>query len=476
MRIFISHSWKDKTIAQMTADSLAKTAEVWLDLKKLLPGEHIQNAIDAAIKEMDFIILFWSKDAASSANVLQEIATAKRQGVGILPCLLDDTPLSDDLQGLLCIEMKDQKLGLFRIQIAVLRKLSGDLNMQDAAALNDLKDYEGVFNYINDYRNSRGISGEDASYWALKSIEATNNSFESLGKWRDRVGGLLQVIQTTMQRVEEAGQDRAKLQAILDELIRDQYRDSKELKLVISFVEGKIKNLPPAEDVAAPEADKFDRLIGTLKGEIAKASRGSIEQLRQQLAPYFPLAALNQSLDALNYYLVQAPESLREFRAACASSPSASLKQLAAELFNYLTNPNDIIPDGTYGLLGYLDDAWLIHNSIYRCIEAGLLKTGQFSADWNKIVLGDQVALHVFPPQIRSMLDNLMTQYLMTLAREVQQYQPSFSQHPSQENQRAYNAFMGNGAAAGGGSPIIQNAQSIDDIYYTVGGKIHVLR
>jgi hypothetical protein len=109
---------------------------------------------------------------------------------------------------------------------------------------------------------------------------------------------------------------------------------------------------------------------------------------------------------------------------------------------------------------------------IYRCVEAGLLNVQQFSTEWEKIIMADQVARNLFPPDVRNMLDQLMMQHLLAIGLEVRQYEPSFNH---QQTANGYDAFMGDGSAIGG-SPVIQNAQSIDDIYYTVGGKGYFIR
>src|SRR5688572_32223209 len=93
MKLFISHSWMDKQLAQMTAEGLQGPNEVWIDVERLAPGAKIQPTIDAAIREQELVILLWSAHAAASKNVLAEIASAKRFDVPVVPCLVDATPL-----------------------------------------------------------------------------------------------------------------------------------------------------------------------------------------------------------------------------------------------------------------------------------------------------------------------------------------------------------------------------------------------
>ena len=500
MKLFISHSWRDKAVAQRLADSLQGNVDVWLDLTHLKPGSDIQATIDAAIAQMDVVVLLWSKDAAASENVKAEIVAARRSGADLLPCLLDDTPPDELLKGLLAIDCVDRKIGLSRVMAAVLTKFVKPFGFDDTKALNDLKSADGVLNYVNDYYNKHGMSGEESAYWVLKTLESTNKSQESLSELRDKVGDALQFIKTTMARVEEAGEDRARLQAILDELNASPHKGIRGFDVLLSFVEGRLKTASmetkwrPAEpepaEAEAPREEKpagggdagdgsaasiLDKAASVMAEKIAAASRASLEGLRARLAPFFPPQTVEASLAALNYYVASAPVSLREFAAAAEDGDSEALGEVAAELFRYLLSPDDAIPDEANGLLGFTDDAWLIHNSIYRCIEAGLLDASQFSVQWEVIVAADPIVLNIFPPQVRAALDRLITQYMGLLAEESRQYRPAFSP-ASWGGYQTYDASMGEGAAVGGGgSSYIQNAQSIDDIFYTVGGKGYLI-
>lgn len=47
MKVFISHSWKNKTQGQKITDELKVAGvDLWLDANNLLPGQLIQESID----------------------------------------------------------------------------------------------------------------------------------------------------------------------------------------------------------------------------------------------------------------------------------------------------------------------------------------------------------------------------------------------------------------------------------------------
>lgn len=86
MKIFISHSCKNKTAAQKIADEIkAAGADIWLDANNLLPGQLIQDSIDEVLGKIDMVVLVWSKEASESGGVAAEIFTCSRLNKTIIP-------------------------------------------------------------------------------------------------------------------------------------------------------------------------------------------------------------------------------------------------------------------------------------------------------------------------------------------------------------------------------------------------------
>lgn len=470
MKVFISHSWQNKSTAQIIAESLEKSADVWLDIRNLKPGDAIQPVIDQAMEQMDVVLVLWSKQAAESGGVNAEIRTAVKLKKKILPVLLEKTLIPEHplLQGIYGINfnLENPKAGLFRIQAGLVRASLGSMDLDSSTALNDLDSFEGFYQYVQEFRNAKGIGGKDSKDWALRSMEQCNQAFKSVSAMRDEVGETLKFIQDIFGRVQAADDDRAAIQAILQEVIRNPKSNSKDFKVLISFIEGKLQSLPEAAPVMLHEgtSDAADDLMRKLEG-IGATVNAPVRNMRDS-APAVAPQPPNPGLQLVHDYIRSAPESLQKFIDLASAAPSMSLKQVANGMHAYLTNPDDLIPDDQNGELGFIDDAWLIHNTIYRCIEAGFFTVQDIGIQWDRIVQADPLVLQMLPPQVRSVLEQLLMQYLQLISSELTQYQPQFM---SQPQTNSYAPYMDYGAAVGG-SP--QSEKTIDDVFYTIGDKM----
>ena len=57
IKIFISHSWKDKDFAEKLSKALSEHCDVWMDYRQLRIGDNIQKTIDEALQDMDFLLV-----------------------------------------------------------------------------------------------------------------------------------------------------------------------------------------------------------------------------------------------------------------------------------------------------------------------------------------------------------------------------------------------------------------------------------
>ena len=140
------------------------------------------------------------------------------------------------------------------------------------------------------------------------------------------------------------------------------------------------------------------------------------------------------------------------------SENAAESDGVAAEITTALRLKKNLIPESRYGVWGFLDDAWLIHNTVYRLAEAGMIDMRQFELDWPKIAAADRIVLSLLPQPVLQQLSASMMQYLNFLAVENSGYNPGFSSSGS-----AYHPFWPQ-------DPAEQEGQvTIDDIISMTG-------
>src|SRR5436190_1767314 len=158
MKIFISHSWNDKSLATHVNEILEKDGhEVWYDVHQLVPGDDIQAVIDVYIKKSDVVVLIWSLHAFDSDGVDAEIQTTKKLGKRIIPLLKDNTPLAHhkELKGLLGIPFDDIDTGMLLLQRGLLMLMAGETYKEAPwfkEAFDNVVDLGGYLNYVNTYR------------------------------------------------------------------------------------------------------------------------------------------------------------------------------------------------------------------------------------------------------------------------------------------------------------------------------------
>lgn len=121
MKVFISHSSKNKKVAGRLCDDLRrKKIEVWLDRDELYSGDPLIDDLQAAITESTHFLLLWSKPASESRYVKAEWQAAYDLEKVIISCLLDKTPLPLFLRRLKFCDMHGSYLRGWREIIGAL--------------------------------------------------------------------------------------------------------------------------------------------------------------------------------------------------------------------------------------------------------------------------------------------------------------------------------------------------------------------
>ena len=409
MRVFISHQWRDKQVADQLKSQLEELtgSEVWIDYRNLRPGDKIQDSIDKVLADVDVMLVIWSEHSAVSGGVAAEIETADELGLRIIPCFISyddagnvDPPVEGAIGQYLGVDFHHFATGVASLS-AFLIELRGE-SASDAAGADDrsmdaedprvrlLRGMREAAAYLANYRNVKGVD-DDRRYWVTQIVAELERYVEKTGD------------------TDTAAQMVAGL-----EMIRDNDPEAYEAAMArLAPIVGGSTGSGAAPPVAQPEPET------SWKPEAPPA-----DMLDQALvnagATGSDMAAYRQAIEA---YLANAGNALNAMAAAVTAVQSPAGLQVVQYLNGYLNQGDDLIPDH-HGLYGQLDDGWLILNTAYRLIESGALTVQQVPIDWNTVMHTDAIVRALIPPQALAALEQQMMQLLGIIANEIASYQP----------------------------------------------------
>jgi hypothetical protein len=108
LKVFLCHATQDKPVIHELYDKLISEGwiELWLDIKKLLPGQDWQVEIKNAVESADIVIIFLSNTSINKDGFIQkelrlakDIALEKTEGsIFLIPLRLDDCEVPRSLQ------------------------------------------------------------------------------------------------------------------------------------------------------------------------------------------------------------------------------------------------------------------------------------------------------------------------------------------------------------------------------------------
>jgi hypothetical protein len=101
-RIFISHASEDKRQARMIAGILRRQGwEPWIDEGSIVGGSSWAASIQQALKASSVVVLLITANSVAKEWVLDEIVAARNLRVPIIPAVLEDVRLPDELRFML---------------------------------------------------------------------------------------------------------------------------------------------------------------------------------------------------------------------------------------------------------------------------------------------------------------------------------------------------------------------------------------
>jgi hypothetical protein len=101
-RVFISHASEDKRRARMIAGILRRQGwEPWIDESSIAGGSSWAASIQQALKASSVVVLLITANSVAKEWVLDEIVAARNLRVPIIPAVLEDVRLPDELRFML---------------------------------------------------------------------------------------------------------------------------------------------------------------------------------------------------------------------------------------------------------------------------------------------------------------------------------------------------------------------------------------
>lgn len=432
MKVFISHSWKNKKAAQQVADELkAAGIELWMDASQLLPGQPIQETIDKVLNEVQAVILLWSKDASSSDGVAAEIYTSSRLKKLIIPCLLDDTTLDSHpyLQQIKGIRFDDFPGGVGRLKMTLFNYMARDFDMQDMDMVRSMNEFMGSLETANHLIHTENIkekgSAEDKDYW-INSIQKTEATAFDKMKEAELIGKeCTAFLNQKMEEIQKNLNNKNEMERILAEMKAYKYADRPDMKKITAQVEKIYESFGNAET---------DDAISRYKKEMQQKLVDSKSQLKNNfgvLADFLFAAAY----DNMQYFFLSSADQLQHLlQLSRQQGVHPVVTDCANELLQYIRTPGGVIDNNQYGILGYSDDAYFIHSLVSALQQDGVINTQDWNIDWVKINAGAEVVFNMTGNHIRNMLDQNINTYCQQLVQKYSQPQAS-QQQPSEQEQ-----------------------------------------
>lgn len=191
--VFISYASPDKEQVSPYYDALKDTSyELWMDEKKLVAGQDWNFEIKKNFSKAQIIILFISKNSTLKRGYVQRelkmalvnLEEKLRDDIYLIPVILDETSIPDELKELHCIRDKGFSSNLHEIKRS--------LTMQLEKVNNDLKIslHDGKIKWHLDTKKEfrDGLPGYDVS---CQLIKLSSDSFNKLNEISDLINSEL---------------------------------------------------------------------------------------------------------------------------------------------------------------------------------------------------------------------------------------------------------------------------------------------
>jgi WD40 repeat protein len=390
------------------ASDLAALADVRLDVRGARSNRSTKQELGAALQDIDGVVLVWSHNTVSSPGVALEIESANRLGVPIFPCLIRRDPgafpaLPEGLPLDAAIDYSNESLGFGGLCMSLLERLDPAVNDVPSEVARPA-DLDVVIGYL---RDSDSHNSDTLVARVINALELVKSRDERAVVQLEEGMALVQQAQ---EAVDRPVANRHELEAILVAVAAQERVYPGLMHRVRQLIEARLRDLPAAtlEELEIPTltTDPY-----------------SDEQLRIELTAFVGPDRLDRTLEQVSLYLVAAPDTLRALHRMAEQRRAAVVSGVVQSAVDYFSETDDLLPDH-YGVLGRLDDAWLVHNLAYRVVEAGLVTADGLGENWLKALRADVLVRELLSGEVLHGLEALLLQWMDELATEVVGYEP----------------------------------------------------
>jgi hypothetical protein len=138
-RVFISHSSKDLAAAETICTALENRGlTCWFSARDVDPGENFQQSIHRAIRAAKVMVLVFTQNANTSAEINKEIALAGQYQLAVIPVRIEDVLPNDALAYELATRQwidlfRDWEHAIERLTTRVAAIIAAEATVVDAA-------------------------------------------------------------------------------------------------------------------------------------------------------------------------------------------------------------------------------------------------------------------------------------------------------------------------------------------------------
>lgn len=420
MKILLSHSWEDKSLATKFKHAMELDGhEVWFDIHELVEGDNIQKIIDTYIVKSDVVVLLWTKNALVSGGVDKEIKSASKMNKRIIPVTTDNTPLSlkDELNGLLGVPASEFEIGALLLRRALLLLTIPEEYKNTTwfgDAFKNVKDLGGYLKYVQTYRVP-GNKNEDGhkEEWVklLEELNADNERIRQhmMPKTKDDINYLQNII----TQIEKGNNSKEQLQEWLQWCRGNENVNTPIIKALIEFIEKDLARLqsggtPVKELDAGIVTLAIQRLQKAIDERKENAEKNITETINKYTFGLLGAKTTHSITKGLMNYVTQCPLILSQLLTEASLSEYVAVKESLVTIADFLEKQDHAIEERKNNLDGYFDDAYLINNTAKLLIEGDLVAKNKISLDFVSSNITDMYFSMVIPVATKQKMDALL--------------------------------------------------------------------